>query len=76
VLESSARLVAASGMRRMAPGGGGASRRPKQRPLDELVTGASRRCSARATSATSMANVPRAALDAVKQVLPGSTARR
>jgi ATP phosphoribosyltransferase len=66
VLESSARLVA-------APGGlaaAGATPTDKQRALDELVTALASVLRARDKRYV-MANVPRAALDQVKRVLPG-----
>jgi ATP phosphoribosyltransferase len=72
VLESSARLVAASGMAAGMAAGAAAGGEPtaKQRALDELVTALASVLRARDKRYV-MANVPRAALDAVKQVLPG-----
>ena len=64
VLESSARLVTARGVAAM--GGGG----EKRRALDELVTALGSVLRARGRRYL-MANVPRAALDRVKEVLPG-----
>ena len=66
VLESSARLVAAHGM--MAAEGAPAS--PKQQAMGELVTALASVLRARDKRYV-MANVPRAALDEVKRVLPG-----
>jgi ATP phosphoribosyltransferase len=66
VLESSARLVAAPG----AVAAGGAAPTPKQRATDELVTALASVLRARDKRYV-MANVPRAALDEVKRVLPG-----
>ena len=66
VLESSARLICARG----AMDGAAASPTPKQRALDELVTALASVLRAR-DKRYIMANVPRAALDQVKQVLPG-----
>ena len=63
VLESSARLVTARGVAAM---GGG----EKRRALDELVTALGSVLRARGRRYL-MANVPRAALDRVKEVLPG-----
>jgi ATP phosphoribosyltransferase len=66
VLESTARLVAAPG----ALAGGGAEPTARQRSVDELVTALASVLRARDKRYV-MANVPRAALDRVKQVLPG-----
>ncbi len=66
VLESSARLVAAPGA--TAPEGAPAS--PKQQAMGELVTALASVLRARDKRYV-MANVPRAALDDVKRVLPG-----
>ena len=66
VLESTARLVAAPG----ALAGGGAEPTARQRSVDELVTALASVLRARDKRYV-MANVPRAALDQVKQVLPG-----
>ena len=66
VLESTARLVAAPG----ALAAGGAEPTAKQRSVDELVTALASVLRARDKRYV-MANVPRAALDRVKQVLPG-----
>lgn len=66
VLESSARLVAAPGA--TAPAGAPAS--PKQQAMGELVTALASVLRARDKRYV-MANVPRAALDEVKRVLPG-----
>jgi ATP phosphoribosyltransferase len=66
VLESSARLVAAPG----ALAAPGAAPTDKQRALDELVAALGSVLRARGKRYV-MANVPRAALDQVKQVLPG-----
>ena len=66
VLESSARLVAAPG----AIAVGGATPTPKQQALDELVAALASVLRARDKRYV-MANVPRAALDEVKRVLPG-----
>ena len=63
VLESSARLVTARGVAAMAGG-------EKRRALDELVTALGSVLRARGRRYL-MANVPRAALDRVKEVLPG-----
>jgi ATP phosphoribosyltransferase len=65
VLESSARLVAAPGLRR-----DGANASAKAQALDELVMALASVLRARDRRYV-MANVPRTALDAVKQVLPG-----
>jgi ATP phosphoribosyltransferase len=61
VLESSARLIAAPGVRR-DPG--------RTRSLDELVAALTSVIAARCRRYV-MANVPRAQLEAVKQVVPG-----
>jgi ATP phosphoribosyltransferase len=66
VLESSARLVAAPG----ALAAAGAVPTDKQRALDELVAALASVLRARDKRYV-MANVPRAALDQVRQVLPG-----
>ena len=66
VLESSARLIAAPGA--LAAAGQTAS--PKQHAMDELVTALASVLRARDKRYV-MANVPRAALDEVKRVLPG-----
>ena len=66
VLESTARLVAAPG----ALAAGGAEPTARQRSVDELVTALASVLRARDKRYV-MANVPRAALDRVKQVLPG-----
>jgi ATP phosphoribosyltransferase len=66
VLESSARLVAAPG----ALAAPGAAPTAKQRAVDELVTALASVLRARDKRYV-MANVPRAALDEVKRVLPG-----
>jgi ATP phosphoribosyltransferase len=66
VLESSARLVAASGALTVQ----GEAPTAKQRALDELVAALASVLRARDKRYV-MANVPRAALDQVKQVLPG-----
>ena len=66
VLESTARLVAAPG----AVAAGGHAPTAKQRAADELVTALASVLRARDKRYV-MANVPRAALDQVKQVLPG-----
>ncbi len=66
VLESSARLVAAPG----AVAAGGAEPTAKQRATDELVTALASVLRARDKRYV-MANVPRAALDDVRRVLPG-----
>lgn len=66
VLESSARLVAAPG----AVATNGATPTAKQRAMDELVTALASVLRARDKRYV-MANVPRAALDEVKRVLPG-----
>jgi ATP phosphoribosyltransferase len=66
VLESSARLVAAPG----AVATGGATPTAKQQALDELVAALGSVLRARDKRYV-MANVPRAALDEVKRVLPG-----
>ena len=63
VLESSARLVAARGVAAMGPG-------EKRRALDELVNALASVLRARGRRYL-MANVPRAALDRVREVLPG-----
>ncbi len=65
VLESSARLVAAPGA-----AAGGAAPTARQRAVDELVTALASVLRAR-DKRYLMANVPRAALDEVKRVLPG-----
>jgi ATP phosphoribosyltransferase len=66
VLESTARLIAAPG----AVAVGGHAPTAKQRAADELVTALASVLRARDKRYV-MANVPRAALDQVKQVLPG-----
>lgn len=66
VLESSARLVAAPG----ALAAAGATPTAKQQAADELVTALASVLRARDKRYV-MANVPRAALDEVKRVLPG-----
>ncbi len=66
VLESSARLVAAPG----ALAAAGAAPSPKQHAMEELVTALASVLRARDKRYV-MANVPRAALDEVKRVLPG-----
>ncbi len=66
VLESSARLIAAPG----GPTNGGASVAAKQGALAELVTALTSVIRARGQRYL-MANVPRASLDRVKEVLPG-----
>ena len=66
VLESSARLIATPGSIAVA----GATPTDKQRALDELVMALSSVLRARDKRYV-MANVPRAALEQVKQVLPG-----
>lgn len=66
VLESTARLVAAPG----AVAAGGAAPTARQQHLDELVTALESVLRARDKRYV-MANVPRAALDEVKRVLPG-----
>ena len=66
VLESSARLVAAPG----AIAAAGQTPTDKQRAMDELVTALASVLRARDKRYV-MANVPRAALDQVKRVLPG-----
>ena len=66
VLESSARLIAAPA----ALAAAGAAPTDKQRALDELVTALESVLRARGKRYV-MANVPRAALDEVKRVLPG-----
>jgi ATP phosphoribosyltransferase len=71
VLESSARLVAAPG----AVATGGAVPTAKQQALDELVAALGSVLRARDKRYV-MANVPRAALDDVKRVLPGISGRR
>ena len=63
VLESSARLITAHGVRAMESG-------EKRRALDELVIALTSVLRARGKRYL-MANVPRAALDRVKEVLPG-----
>jgi ATP phosphoribosyltransferase len=70
VLESTRRLVAAPG----ALAAAGAAPTAKQRAVDELVTALASVLRARDKRYV-MANVPRAALDEVKRVLPASTAR-
>ncbi|MDF1504086.1 ATP phosphoribosyltransferase [Roseisolibacter sp. H3M3-2] len=66
VLESSARLIAAPG----AVAAAGETPTEKQRALEELVTALESVLRARGKRYV-MANVPRAALERVKQVLPG-----
>ena len=66
VLESSARLIAAPGATAVE----GASASPKQHAMGELVTALASVLRARDKRYV-MANVPRAALDEVKRVLPG-----
>ena len=66
VLESSARLIAATGGPRSANGAGDA----KRDALAELVTALTSVIRARGQRYL-MANVPRASLDRVKQILPG-----
>jgi ATP phosphoribosyltransferase len=66
VLESSARLIAAPG----AVAGAGEAPSDKQRALEELVTALESVLRARGKRYV-MANVPREALEQVKQVLPG-----
>ena len=68
VLESSARLIAAPGSVAV----GGATPTDKQRTLEELVMALGSVLRARDKRYV-MANVPRAALEQVKQVLPGLT---
>jgi ATP phosphoribosyltransferase len=66
VLESSARLITAGG----GPTAGDSSAAEKRRSLDELATALASVLRAR-DKRYLMANVPRAALDRVKEVLPG-----
>jgi ATP phosphoribosyltransferase len=66
VLESSARLVVARGL----AGAGGAPATEKGRAIDELAAALASVLRARDKRYV-MANVPRAALDRVKEVLPG-----
>lgn len=72
VLESSARLIAAPGLATGGSGRGSARGSDAARALDELVAALASVLRARDKRYV-MANVPRSALDQVKQVLPGLT---